>query len=62
MGDDCDTDNYLVAAKVTEHLQLSKQAAQKFNVVRFSLRKLRELEVRKQDQIKISHRSAACRT
>jgi hypothetical protein len=39
MGDDCDTNHYLVVAKVMDDCQLSKQAAQKFNVVRFNLRK-----------------------
>jgi len=41
----CDTDPCLVAVK-----------AQKFNVERFNLKKLNELEVRKQYQIKISNR------
>jgi hypothetical protein len=40
-------------------LALSKQAAQKFDVERFNLRKLNDLEVRKQYQIKISDRFAA---
>jgi len=35
-----------VVAKVRERLALSKQAAQKFEVERFNLRKLNELEVR----------------
>ena len=43
-----------MAAKVRERLAVSKQAAQKFDVERFILRKLCELEVRKQYQIKIS--------
>jgi len=37
-----------VVAKVRESLAVSKQAAQKFDVKRFNLRKLNELEVRKQ--------------
>jgi hypothetical protein len=40
-------------------LALSKQVAQKCDVERFNLRKLRELEVRRQYQIKISNRFAA---
>jgi len=40
-------------------LAVSKQAAQKFDVERFSIRKLNELKVRKQDKIKISNRFAA---
>ena len=37
---------------------MSKQAAQKYDVERFNIRKLIELEVRKQCQIKISNRFA----
>jgi hypothetical protein len=40
-------------------LAINKQSAQKFNVERYNLRKLNELEVRKQYQIKISKRFAA---
>ena len=46
-GADCDTDNYLVVAKVREILAVSKQAAQTFNGERFNLRKLNQLDVRK---------------
>jgi len=56
---DCNTGHYLVVAKVTERLAVSKQAAQKFDVERFNLRKLTDLEVRKQYQIKISNMFAA---
>ena len=42
---DCVTDHYLVVAKVRGSLALSKQAAQKFDVEMFDLRKLNELEV-----------------
>ena len=44
--------------KVTEVLALSKLATQKFAVEKFNLRKLDELKVRKQYQIKISNRFA----
>ena len=40
-GTDCDTDHCLVVAKVRESLAVSKQAAQKFDVERFYLRKPR---------------------
>jgi hypothetical protein len=58
-GAHCDTDHYLVVAKVRETLAVSKQAAQKFDAERFNLNNLSELEVRKQCQIKISDRFEA---
>ena len=57
--DDCDTDHYMVVPKVTERLPASKQTAQKFDVDRFNFRKLNELQVRLQYQIKISNMYAA---
>jgi hypothetical protein len=44
---ECDID-HLVVAKFREILAAIKQPAQKFDVERFNLRKLNELEVRKQ--------------
>ena len=58
-GADCDTDHYLVVAKVRERLAVRKQAARKSDGVRFNLRKLNDLEVRKQYQIEITNRFAA---
>jgi hypothetical protein len=49
----------VVVAKVRERLAVSKQEAQNFDEERYNLRKLRELEVRKEIQIKISKRFAA---
>ena len=43
----------MLVEKVRERLAVSKQRAQKFDVERFNLRKLNELEVRTQYQIKI---------
>jgi hypothetical protein len=48
-----------VVAKVREKLAISKQTAQRFDGERFNLRKLNELEVRKQCQIEITKRYAA---
>ena len=53
-GADCDTDNYMVIAKVRERLAVGKHAAQRFDRQRFNLRKLNKLEVRKQYQIEIT--------
>jgi hypothetical protein len=58
-GPDYDTDHCLVVAKVKERLAVRKQVTRMFNVERFNLRKLSELEVEKQYQIKISNRFAA---
>ena len=58
-GADCDTDHYLVVAKVWERLAVRKQAPQKSDGGRFNLRKLNGLEVRKQYQIEITNRFAA---
>ena len=48
-----------MVAKVRERLAVSKQAAQKFDGERFNLRKLNELEVRKQYQTEITNTFAA---
>jgi len=55
-GAECDTDHYLVIAKVRERLAVGKQAAQSLDRHRFNLSKLNELEVRKQYQIEITSR------
>jgi hypothetical protein len=41
------TDHFLVFAKVRERMAVSKQATQTFDVERFNLRWLSELDVRK---------------
>jgi hypothetical protein len=51
-GTDCDTDHYLVVAGVRERLAVRKQAAKKFDGETFNLRKLNDLEVRKQRALK----------
>ena len=52
-GVDCDTDHYLVVAKVRKRLSVSQQEAQKFYVDKFNFKNLSEPEVRKQYQSKI---------
>jgi hypothetical protein len=58
-GSDIDTDHYQVVAKLRERLAVRIQTAQKSFEERFNLRKLNELEVRKQYQIEFSNRFAA---
>ena len=58
-GADCGIDDCLVVAKVRDILAVSKQAAQTLDMERFVIRKLSELEVRRQYQVKISNRFAA---
>jgi hypothetical protein len=48
-----------VVAKVRKRLAVRKQAAQTFDGVRFNLRKLNDLKVRKQYQIEITNGFAA---
>ena len=47
-----------MVAEVRERLAVSKQETQKFDMDRFNLRRISELEVRKQFQIKITNRIA----
>ena len=58
-GTDCDSDHYVVVAKVRERLAVLKQTAQEVAGERFNLRKLDELEFRKRYQIEITNRFAA---
>jgi len=56
---DCDSDHYLVVAKLRERLAVNKKSAKKFERERFNLRKLNELEVKEKYQIEITNRFAA---
>ena len=58
-GADYDTDHYQVVAIVRERLAVIKRAAQKFHGERFNLRKINEMEFRKQCQSEILNRFAA---
>jgi hypothetical protein len=48
-----------VDEKVRERLSVSKRASQKFDVERFNLKKVNDVDVREEHQIQISKRSAA---
>jgi hypothetical protein len=43
---DCDTDHYLVVAKPRKRISVSKRARQNFDLERFYLKKLDDLEVK----------------
>ena len=57
-GADCDTDHYLMVAKLRGRLAVRKQAAQKFEGERCNLGKLKELEVKEKYQIEFTNRFA----
>jgi hypothetical protein len=61
-GADCDTDHYLVVAKVRERLVVSKRAAQKIDMERFNLKKLNEGDVKEQYQVTIRNKFAGLET
>jgi hypothetical protein len=48
-----------VVAKVRDRLAASKRAKQKFDVERYNLKKLNEVEGKEQYQVKVSNRLAA---
>jgi hypothetical protein len=58
-GADCDTDHYLVVAKVKERLAVSKRAAQKIDTKRFNVKKLNEGDDKEQYQVTIRNKFAA---
>jgi hypothetical protein len=52
---DCDTDHYLVVAKVRERLAVNKQRSQRFHVERFNLKKLNEVEGKGKYRVEVSN-------
>jgi hypothetical protein len=56
---DCDTDRYLVVAKMRERLAVSKRAAQKIDTERFIVKKLNEGDFKEQYQVAIRNKFAA---
>jgi hypothetical protein len=55
----CDTDHYLVVAKVRERLAVNKQRSQRFHMEMFNLKKLNEVEGKEQYYVEVSNRFAA---
>jgi len=51
-GADCDIDHSLVVAELRERLSVSKQAAQKFDMDRFNLRNLNDVEIKEEYGVK----------
>ncbi|PNF19373.1 hypothetical protein B7P43_G06348, partial [Cryptotermes secundus] len=56
---DCDTDHYLLVAKVKERLAVSKQTTHIVHMERFNLKKLNEVEGKEQYRVEISNRFTA---
>jgi hypothetical protein len=56
---DCDSDHYLVAAKVRERLTVNEQRSHRFHIERFNLKKLNEVEGKEQFRVEVSNRFAA---
>jgi hypothetical protein len=56
---DCDSYHYLVMAKVRERLTVNKQRSQIFDMERFNLKKLNEVEGKKKYCVEVSNRFAA---
>jgi hypothetical protein len=56
---DCDTDHYLVVAKIRERLAVSKRSVNKMDMGRFNLKKLNEGKVKEQCQVTIKNRFSA---
>jgi hypothetical protein len=50
---DCDGDHYLVVAKVRERLSVNKQRSQRFDMKRFDLKKLNDVEDKEQFRVEV---------
>jgi hypothetical protein len=56
---DCDSDHHLVVANVRERLSVNKQRSHRFDMERFSLKKLNQVEDKEQFRVVVSNRFAA---
>jgi hypothetical protein len=56
---DCDSDHYLVVAKVGERLAVNKKISHRFHMERFNLKKLNDAEGKEQFLVEVSNRFAA---
>jgi hypothetical protein len=54
-----DTDHYLVVAKLRERIAVNKQGSHKFQMERFNLKKLNEVEGKDKYSVEVSNRYAA---
>jgi hypothetical protein len=61
-GTDCDTDYYLMVAKVRQILSISKRTVQKFDMERFTLKNLDDVVVKEKNQVRISNRYVVLET
>jgi hypothetical protein len=59
MAADCDSDHCLVVAKVRGRLAVNKQRSQRFDMERFSLKKLNDVEDKEQFRVEVSNGFAA---
>jgi hypothetical protein len=55
---DCDTDRYLLVAKVRERLAVNKQRSHSLHTERFNLKKLNYVEGKEQFRVEVSNRFA----
>jgi hypothetical protein len=58
-GADCDTDHYLVVAKVRERLAVSQRAAKKIDMEKCNVKQIKEGDVKEQYQVTIIRNSFA---
>jgi hypothetical protein len=56
---DCDTDHYPVVAKGRERLAVNKQRSHRFDMERFNLEKLKEVEGKERYRVEVPNRFAA---